>query len=100
MSRLFKIAHEMAKDIYDADGMDDITMRNIDALCLPPKKQYSAFDIKKIREGTRMSQAVFAACLNVGLSTIQQWEMGLKKPSAPAAKLLDVVKRKGIEVLC
>lgn len=100
MSKLLKIAHEMAKDIHEAGGMDTITMRKIEALCLPPKRSFAAEHIQKIRESTHMSQAVFAACLNVGVSTVQQWELGLKKPSAPAAKLLDVVERKGIEVLC
>ena len=90
----------MAKDIHEAGGMDTITMRKIEALCLPPKRSFTPGKIKQIRESTHTSRAVFAACLNVGLSTVEQWEMGLKKPSGPAAKLLDVVERKGIEALC
>lgn len=99
MSKHLDIAYEMAKDIHELGGMDDITMREIEALCLPPKRSFAAADIKKIRESTRMSQAVFAAMLSVGVSTVQQWEMGHKKPSGPSAKLLDLVERKGVECL-
>jgi putative transcriptional regulator len=42
---------------------------------------------------------VFAAFLGVGKTTVAQWEQGLKKPSGPASKLLDLVERKGIGTL-
>lgn len=99
MSKHLDVAYDMAKDIYAVGGMDDITMREIEALCLPPKRHFEAADIKHLRESTRMSQAVFAAVLSVGVSTVQQWEMGYKKPSGPSAKLLDLLERKGVECL-
>jgi putative transcriptional regulator len=46
-----------------------------------------------------MSQAVFAAVLNVSVSSVQKWESGEKKPSGASLKLLNLVKRKGVEVL-
>jgi putative transcriptional regulator len=30
---------------------------------------------------------------------VQKWEIGEKKPSGPALKLLDLVERKGLKVL-
>jgi len=33
------------------------------------------------------------------LSTVQKWEAGDKKPGGPALKRLDMVERKGLEVL-
>jgi DNA-binding transcriptional regulator YiaG len=45
------------------------------------------------------SQAVFAAYLNASISTVQKWEIGEKKPSGAAARLLSVIERKGLEVL-
>ncbi len=99
MSEHLKRAYEMAKDIHEAGGMDALTMRRIESLCLPPKRHFDAAEVRRLRESARMSQAVFAALLNVGLSTVQQWEMGRKKPSGPSAKLLDLLDRKGIECL-
>jgi putative transcriptional regulator len=46
-----------------------------------------------------MSQAVFAAVLNTGVSTVQKWGIGEKRPSGPSLKLLDVIQRKGIEAV-
>lgn len=42
---------------------------------------------------------MFAAFLNVGKTTVAAWEQGSKKPSGPAAKLLDLVDRKGLDAL-
>jgi putative transcriptional regulator len=42
---------------------------------------------------------VFAQILNVGTTTVAAWEQGTKKPSRPAVKLLDLVERKGLDVL-
>jgi putative transcriptional regulator len=48
-----------------------------------------------------MSQAVFAAFLNVSVSTVQKWESPVagKHPSGAAAKLLQMVENKGVESL-
>jgi len=100
MSRHLKIALDMAKSLEKVDGIDAITMREIKALCLPPTRTFTAEQIKSIRESTHASQTVFASVLNVGRSTVEQWERGKKKPIGAAAKLLDLVERKGLEVLC
>jgi putative transcriptional regulator len=49
----------------------------------------------------KMSQSVFAAWLNVSVSTVQKWESPTanKHPSGAAAKLLQMVETKGIESL-
>ena len=59
----------------------------------------SAAQIKRLRTRLRVSQAVFAAYLNTSPSTVQKWERGEKKPNGPSLKLLDLVERKGLEVL-
>ena len=74
-------------------------MRKFDALCLPPVTEYDADQIKRIRLGTKTSQAVFAAYLNTSKSTVQKWEQGAKKPNGPSLKLLNIVDRKGLEAL-
>lgn len=60
---------------------------------MPPQK------IKSLRESANLSQAVFASVLNISVSTVQKWEVGDKKPSGPSLKLLDLIERKGLEVV-
>ncbi len=91
--------HETARGLHKAGAMDPTTMREFDALCLPPVKTYTASQIRKLRLRHKASQAVFAAYLNTSLSTVQKWEQGQKKPNGPSLKLLNVVDQKGLEAL-
>ncbi len=91
--------HETAQGLHKAGAMDAKTMREFDALCLPPVKVYSAVQIKRIRSRNKASQAVFAAYLNTSPSTVQKWEQGQKSPNGPSLKLLNLVDQKGLEVL-
>jgi len=95
--------HDSAKALHKAGVVSDVTLREFDALCLPPVKVYTPAQIKRIRQRTRSSQAVFAAYLNTSLSTVQKWERdhehGGKKPNGPSLKLLNLVDKKGLEAL-
>ncbi|MBF0304466.1 MAG: helix-turn-helix domain-containing protein [Alphaproteobacteria bacterium] len=71
----------------------------VDLLCLPPRRAFTAEDVRRIRASTHMSQPVFAALLNVGRTTVAQWEQGRKKPGGSAVRLLDLIDRKGVGVL-
>jgi putative transcriptional regulator len=59
----------------------------------------SAKEIKIIRKHSRMSQSVFAHCLNLTTGYVSQLERGVKKPTGPALVLLNVIRRKGIEAI-
>ena len=99
MGEILDIANDMAKDLFKVGAMDEITMRQVEALCLPKKRIFQAEDIRRIRTENRVSQTVFAAMLGIGKTTVQQWERGEKKPSGAAQRLLDIVDRKGLEAL-
>lgn len=99
MSRILKTVHDTARGLHKAGAMDAVTLREFDALCLPPVKPLSAAQIKRIRKRTCASQAVFAAYLNTSPSTVQKWEAGAKSPSGPSLKLLHVVQDKGLDAL-
>ena len=90
---------ETAQGLYDLGAIDAQTMRDFDALKLPPLKAYRPVDIKRLRLKARASQAVFAAYLNTSVSTVQKWEIGEKRPGGPALKLLNIVDRKGLKSL-
>ena len=96
---ILSVVHETAKGLRDAGIMNEITMREFDALCLFPVKTYQPREIKEIRLRHRVSQAVFAAYLNVSKTSVASWESGGKKPGPAAAKLLNLVDRKGIEAV-
>ncbi len=96
---ILDVIHETAQGLHEAGVMEAKTMREFDALCLPPVQVYSAEQIKHIRLRNQASQAVFAAYLNTSPSTVQKWECGQKKPNGPSLKLLNLVDQKGLEVL-
>jgi putative transcriptional regulator len=98
-NRILAEVHETARGLRRARVIGDHTMREFDALCLPPVRALSARQIRAIRSRARMSQAVFAAVINTSVSTVQKWEIGEKRPSGPSLKLLDVIDRKGVEAL-
>lgn len=98
-SRLLSELHETVRGLERIGAVDKQTLRDLDALCLPPVRKLSAKQIQAIRSRNRMSQAVFAAVLNTSVSTVQKWEIGEKRPSGPSLKLLDVIGRKGIAAL-
>ncbi|MEQ3694150.1 MAG: putative transcriptional regulator [Thalassolituus sp.] len=91
--------HKTAEGLNKAGVMKDTTLREFDALCLPPIKEYTAPQIKSIRTKNHASQSVFAAYLNTSVSTVQKWEQGQKKPNGPSLKLLNLVANKGLQVL-
>lgn len=91
--------HKNARGLLNAGLMEPQTMREFDVLCLPPVKEYTAAQIKRIRETNKASQAVFAAYLNTSVSTVQKWERGEKRPNGPSLKLLSLVDAKGLQAL-
>lgn len=99
MSRILKNVHKSAERLHEAGFVDDVTMREFDALCLPPLRDYSPDEIKRIRAATKASQAVFASFINVKKVTVAAWEQGNKKPNGTAVKILDLIERKGLDIL-
>ena len=86
-------------DLHKVGLVDDVTLKNIESLCVPEVKQYDAANIAAIRKRLRLSQAAFARFLNISPSTIRQWETGAKHPSGACQKLLNLADRKGLEGL-
>ena len=84
-------AHGLATALHRVGVLDAVDMRDMDRLCLPPRPDYGGPEIKRIRAATRMSQPVFARLLGVDKSAVAQWERGVKRPSGPALRLLEVL---------
>jgi putative transcriptional regulator len=85
--------------LCEAGAITKVTMREFDAICPPPIRDFSANDIKRLREDLNFSQPVFARYLNTSESTVEKWETGAKRPSGMALKLLAIVEKHGLKML-
>jgi putative transcriptional regulator len=84
--------------ISDAE-LERTTLRMLGRDALPKVEPLSPREIAAVRERAGVSQAVLAGFLNVGVTTVSQWERGLRRPTSTALKLLHVVKSKGLQAL-
>jgi putative transcriptional regulator len=101
-SRLAKAMVETAGDMRRAGLMDKathekITMRHLGGNEAP--EAITGDQIRALRERANMSQAVFAHYLNVTVGYVSQLERGAKRPTGPALVLLNVIRRKGMDVI-
>ena len=96
---ILKVVHDSAKGLRKAGLIDKHTMHEFDALCIPTVRELTPKEIKRIREREKVSQPVFAACLNISASTVKKWETGEKHPHGASLKLLNLVDKKGIAEL-
>lgn len=94
-----EVVYEMAQGLHRAGGIDAVTMREYDLLCLPPVKKFSAKKIKELRARENVSQPIFAQLLNISPSTVKQWEQGTKQPRGAVLKLLNLVADNGLNIL-
>ena len=53
----------------------------------------SSDEIKSIRKNMHLSQMVFAKLLNVSLSSVRQWEQGVRTPSGSTMVLLELLQK-------
>jgi putative transcriptional regulator len=98
-SKILDAVRETAHGLHRAGVLDQVTLREFDRLCIPPVEPLAPEQIRRIRETSRVSQAVFARLLNTSVSTVQKWEIGQKRPAGTALKLLHLVDKRGLDVV-
>jgi putative transcriptional regulator len=82
------------QDIIDAGVKVSFTKKELDELGVKvPSVKLSADEIKNIRKKMNLSQMVFAKLLNVSLSSVRQWEQGVRKPSGSTMVLLELLQK-------
>jgi putative transcriptional regulator len=65
----------------------------------PPPPRLTPKQVAALRRRLKMSQAYFAAVLNVSAKAVQSWEQGIRRPSDAALRILQVIDRRP-DVVC
>lgn len=58
-----------------------------------PAPRVTPKELIRVREGLKISRALFAVYLRTNVRTLENWEQGRAKPNAQAALLINLVKR-------
>ena len=103
-NRLAKAILETASDMLECKLISEkeykkITMRHLKKEQLPKLVLMTSQEIKALREKAHLSQAAFANYLNLTVGYISQLERGIKKPTGAVLVLLNVIQRKGFNIV-
>ena len=81
-------------DMVEANLKVSFTKKELDKLGVKiVPVSISAEEIQNIRKTLKLSQSVFAKLLNVSLSSVRQWEQGIRTPSGSTMVLLELLQR-------
>lgn len=102
--RLTKALLETARDMLEGGILEEkeykkITMRHLDKENPSKIDPITSEEIRMLREKAHLSQAVFASYLNLTVGYISQLERGLKEPTGAVLVLLNVIRKKGVDVV-
>lgn len=98
-NKVIESLREDLVELHRIGAIEKFTMREFDAVCPPPVREFSPGDVKKLREALRFSQPVFAHHLHTSASTVRKWEQGETRPTGPALKLLNVIAVRGLQAI-
>jgi Predicted transcriptional regulator len=99
VSKIIESLRDNLAVLHEMGAIGKVTMREFDAICPPPVREFSAEDVKHLREALKFSQPVFAHHLHTSASTVRKWEQGDTRPAGPALKLLNVIADKGLQAI-
>lgn len=81
---------ELFKQLIESVQQADEIVRGI----REPSREFflDAAKVKQVRAITKLSQAKFAAVLQVDVGTLRNWEQGRRHPTGPARALLRAIQ--------
>lgn len=102
-----KDLQEIAHDFNEIGVVTDELKEKIDSrvrlrelrASLPILNSLSGADINRLRQRYNLSQAMLAAYVGMSVGTIVKWERDEKKPNGAALRLLNLIDRKGLDIL-
>jgi len=80
----------LTEAVDDAKGQGQRLPRR--KVTIVPVRQYTADEVKAIRNSTGMSQKLFAGYMGVSAKTVEAWEAGTNHPSGAASRLLSMME--------
>jgi putative transcriptional regulator len=99
--RIFDEMLEMAQALKGHALISKQDMAKMKLICQSPP-EFTSDKVMSIRViKAKVSQSVFASMLNVSVSAVQKWESPSsgKHPSGAAAKLLQLIEKRGLEAI-
>lgn len=97
---LLETADDMrAGGLIDQKAHQKITARHVGRTSASTLQQLTPDEIRELREGAHLSQAVFAKYLNLTTGYVSKLERGATRPTGAALVLLNVIRRHGIEAV-
>jgi putative transcriptional regulator len=72
---------------------------NARKITIIPIQKYEAKDIRRIRNGLKLPQPVFADLLGVSKKTVEAWESGRNIPQGYSPRLLELLDRNGLALV-
>jgi len=82
---------QLKAGLHDSVGFSRGKLSLITTDLPSPPQRPSPAEIAGLRNSLRMSQAVFAAVINVSAKTVQSWEQGARQPSHAALRMLELI---------
>lgn len=64
-------------------------------LTIAPVPDFSAEEIKALRQSLKMTQGTFAALMGVSSKTVEAWEAGINVPLGTARRMLGLLRLDG-----
>jgi len=103
-SKLTKAILETADDMFEYGIFSEaehkkITMRHLNKEKSPKIDPMTSEEIRSLREQAHLSQAAFASYLNLTTGYVSQLERGLKQPKGAVLALLNIIRRKGVDII-
>ncbi len=98
-AELLEMAQDLRGTLLSKETADKITLRVLGRKMPPKPDPLKPEDVKAIRENAGLSQAVFAAVLNLTTGYLSELERGAKRPTGTTLALLHIIRRKGIEAV-
>jgi putative transcriptional regulator len=96
---LLELAQDFRGTLLSTETAGKITLRILGDKAPAKPAPLEPEEIRAIREEANMSQAIFASILNITTGYLSKLERGAIKPAGPALAMLNVIRRKGIEVV-
>lgn len=84
------LSHKRGEDVGAHVTTRKLTARSVE---VTPPPEYDQHRVRELRDRLGVSQAVLADLLSVSPASVRAWEQGLREPSAPVRRLMQILER-------